>query len=150
LSIELKTIDKENMYDVIELSVADEQKNFVATNSFSLLQANYEEDMYPFAIYRDNELVGFCMYDLDDLDGELDVHIYGMCRLMVDKKYQNQGIGKAAIEKLFDVVRENHGRVKFYTSAEPYNTVALSLYEKLGFENTGKIVYDEVLMIKQL
>ncbi|QSX07001.1 GNAT family N-acetyltransferase [Sedimentibacter sp. zth1] len=145
MNIELRTIDRENMYDVIELQVADEQKKFVASNSFSLLQANYEVDMYPFAIYKDNELVGFVMYDLDD-----EIDMYGMCRLMVDKKYQNQGIGKLAIEKLFDVVREEHGNVKFYTSAEPTNTVALGLYEKMGFENTGKIVYDEVLMIKQL
>ncbi len=145
MNIELRIIDKENMYDVIDLEVADEQKDFVASNSFSLLQANYEENVYPFAIYRDDELVGFIMYDLDD-----EIDMYGMCRLMVDKKFQNQGIGKAAIEKLFDKVIKEHGNVKFYTSAEPYNTVALNLYEKLGFENTGKIVYDEVLMIKQL
>lgn len=145
MNIELRTIDKENMYDVIELEVSDEQKDFVAPNSFSLLQANYEENMYPFAIYRDNELVGFIMYDFDD-----EIGMHGMCRFMVDKKFQNQGIGKAAMEKLFDKVIEKYGNVKFYTSAEPYNTVALNLYKKLGFEDTGKIVYDEVLMIKQL
>lgn len=80
MNIELRIIDKENMYDVIELEVADEQKDFVASNSFSLLQANYEENLYPFAIYRDNELVGFIMYDFDD-----ETDMYGMCRLMVDK-----------------------------------------------------------------
>lgn len=145
MNIELRLIDKENMYDVIELEVEDEQKDFVASNSFSLLQANYEENLYPFAIYRDNELVGFIMYDFDDETG-----MYGMCRLMVDKKFQKQGIGKAAIEKLFDKVIEEHGNVKFSTSAEPYNTVALNLYKKLGFEDTGKLIYDEVFMIKQL
>lgn len=34
MNIELRIIDKENMYDVIELEVADEQKDFVASNSF--------------------------------------------------------------------------------------------------------------------
>jgi diamine N-acetyltransferase len=145
MNIELRLIDKENMYDVIELQVEDEQKDFVASNSFSLLQAKYEENLYPFAIYRDNELVGFIMYDFDDETG-----MHGMCRLMVDKKFQKQGIGKVAIEKLFDKVIEEHGNVKFTTSAEPYNTVALNLYKKLGFEDTGKLIYDEVLMIKQL
>ncbi len=145
MNIELRTIDKENMYDVIELEVEDEQKDFVASNSFSLLQANYEENLYPFAIYRDNELVGFVMYDFDD-----ETDSYGMCRLMVDKKFQNQGIGKVTIEKLFDKVIKEHGNVKFFTSAEPENTVALNLYEKLGFEKTGKLVEGEVEMIKQL
>jgi len=145
MNIELRIIDKENMYDVIELEVADEQKDFVASNSFSLLQANYEENLYPFAIYRDNELVGFIMYDFDD-----ETDMFGMCRLMVDKKFQNQGIGKVAIEKLFDKIIKEHGNIKFSTSAEPNNTVALKLYEKLGFENTGEFIEDEVLMIKQL
>lgn len=145
MNIELRIIDKENMYDVIELEVADEQKDFVASNSFSLLQAKYEENIYPFAIYRDNELVGFIMYDFDD-----ETDMYGMCRLMVDKKFQNQGIGKVAIEKLFDKIIKEHGNIKFSTSAEPNNTVALKLYEKLGFENTGEFIKDEVLMIKQL
>lgn len=36
MNIELRLIDKENMYDVIELEVEDEQKDFVASNSFSL------------------------------------------------------------------------------------------------------------------
>ncbi len=145
MNIELRLIDKENMYNVIDLEVEEEQKEFVAPNSFSLLQANYEENLYPFAIYRDNELVGFVMYDFDD-----ETDTYGMCRLMVDKKFQKQGIGKAAIEKLFDKIINEYGNVKFFTSAEPYNTVAINLYEKLGFIKTGKLVEGEVEMIKQL
>jgi GNAT superfamily N-acetyltransferase len=44
---------------------------------------------------------------------------------MVDKKFQKQGIGKAAIEKLFDKVIKEHGNVMFSTSTEPYNTVGI-------------------------
>jgi predicted GNAT family acetyltransferase len=51
---------------------------------------------------------------------------------------------------LFDIVITEHGNVMFSTSAKPYNTVALNLYKKLGYEDTGKLIYDEVFMIKQL
>lgn len=141
MNIYLKDIDKTNWEECIGLSVSEHQSSFVATNAYSLLQAHYEENLYPMGIYREDTLVGFLMYQYD-----IDDDMWGMCRLMVDSKYQKQGIGKVAIMKLFDIILEKYGHVDFYTSVEPENLIALKLYENLGFVNTNKLVEGELLL----
>jgi len=145
MQIEFREIDRSNWYECVELKLHDEQEDFVASNAYSLAQAAYEPDMFPFAIYRDGTMVGFMMYGYDP-----DLEVWEMCRLMVDKKYQGQGIGRAAVEKLKKLVTERLGHIMFYTSAEPNNEVAIGLYEKLGFVKNGRIVYGEVMMEIQL
>lgn len=145
MKISLRNIDKNNWEECIKLSVSDHQRSFVATNAYSLVQAHYEENLFPMGIYREDTLVGFLMYDYDNDDD-----MWGMCRLMVDSKYQNQGIGEASILKLFDIILEKYGHVDFYTSVDPDNVIAIKLYEKLGFINTNKIIEDELLLTTKL
>lgn len=145
MEISLKKIDKSNWEECIQLKVDETQTSFVATNAYSLLQANYEENLYPLGIYAENIMVGFIMYDYDT-----EIDMWGMCRLMIDQRYQKKGIGKSAILQLLDCVRDKYGNVEFYTSVERENIVALKLYEDVGFVNTNKIVYDELLLTKKL
>ena len=44
----------------------DHQKDYVASNAFSLVQAAYEEGLYPLGIYDGNEMIGFLLYDYDE------------------------------------------------------------------------------------
>lgn len=145
MEISLKKIDKSNWEECIQLKVDETQTSFVATNAYSLLQANYEENLYPLGIYAENIMVGFIMYDYDT-----EIDMWGMCRLMIDQRYQKKGIGKSAILQLLDCVRDKYGNVEFYTSVERENIVALKLYEDVGFVNTNKIVYNELLLTKKL
>jgi diamine N-acetyltransferase len=145
MEIKLREIDRSSWEACCNLEVEESQKGFVAPNTFSLAQAAYEPDACPMGIWRDGVLVGFIMYDFDS-----ELCSWGMCRLMVDKKYQRQGIGEAAVKKLLEWVRAKHGPVMFCTSAEPENVPAITLYEKLGFKKNGRIVYDEVMMEIQL
>lgn len=53
-------------------------------------------------------MVGFLMYDLDS-----DTKRIEMSRLMIDqKKFQGKGYGKLSISKVFDLIRENYGKIK--------------------------------------
>jgi len=57
--VELRKIDKENYSECINLKVSDGQKNFVASNVYSLAQAwVFYETAYPLAIYSNNIMVG--------------------------------------------------------------------------------------------
>lgn len=141
MDIELRDIDESNWFQCVSLKVSEEQKEFVATNSFSLAQASYEDNTFPFAIYDKGTMVGFVMYVFDT-----ELGMWGMCRLMVDKNFQNKGYGRAAIATLLDLVKEKHGHVEFYTSVEPENEVATKLYESMGFAKNGRIIYDEVML----
>ena len=152
MNIEFKIIDKTNYMECIGLSVKPSQKKFVASNTFSLVQAAYEPDLYPLGIYCDNQMVGFILYDLDEEIGG-----WSMSRFMIDEKYQNQGIGKVALQKFIEFFINKYGHERLYTSAEVDNPVAIALYKKAGFEKgevfeyeVGGIWYKEVRMVIQL
>lgn len=140
MNLIFKEVTKENWEECIKLKVSKEQENFVASNAYSLLEAHYCEGLYPIAIYDDKIMVGFLMYEKDDASQDM-----GMCRLMIDIKYQNKGYGKAAILKLLEFIKQKHGSTPFYTSFESENIVAKKLYESIGFRDTGKMLQDEIL-----
>ena len=95
----LKEIDKENWEECVELKVSEEQKDFVASNWYSILQAKFEDKCYPFCIYDGEIMVRFLMYDFDEETKRM-----GMCRLMVDQKFQCKGYGKIAVLKLLELI----------------------------------------------
>jgi len=145
MNLIFKAIDNDNWSECIELSVEENQKCFVASNAYSILESKFEEGNYPLAIYDGEVMVGFLMYSFDSDDNS-----WWMCRLMMDKKYQGKGYGRAAILKLLELLKEEHGNIKVYTSFEPENSVAEKLYEAVGFRKTGKIMWGEVVMEIQL
>ncbi len=138
--VSLKEIDRHNFFDVIDLKVAEEQKSFVATNLFSLAQAKAFPECNCLAIYHEEKLVGFTMYCIDFDDKE-----YWIYRLMIDAKYQSQGYGKAAMEKLIELIKEDKDHQVIYLSFEPENDRAKEMYEKLGFEADGRVIDGEIV-----
>ena len=65
--INFKSITEEN-FDIIIRMKRPENEHFVASNAYSLAQAwlyRDNNDVYPFAIYNDEEPVGFMMLDED-------------------------------------------------------------------------------------
>lgn len=145
MEIILKEIDKNNWEKCIELQVEENQRKFVASNSYSLLQSKYEDNCYPMGVYDGEIMVGFLMYDFDN-----DTNKWWMCRLMMDKQYQGKGYGRKAIGLLIDLLKKEKGNIKLYTSFEPENAVAEKLYESIGFRKTGEIAWGEVVMEIQL
>ena len=140
--LRLEQVDRHNFLAVINLSVSDEQKDFVASNLYSLAQAYVQEECVPLALYEGDEPVGFAMYCLDS-----DEHEYWIYRLMIDKRYQGRGYGREAMRLLIDRIRadadEDHRLV--HISFEPDNAIAKSLYESLGFVPDGRVEYGEVV-----
>lgn len=152
MNIKFKEIDITNYQKCIDLKLSEEQNKFVAPNMFSLVQAAYEPNLYPVGIYNDNIMIGFILYDFD-----IELKGWSMSRFMVDVKYQNQGMGKVALQKFMKCILSKYGHIQLYTSAEVDNSVAIALYAKLGFEKkevfeyeSGGRTYKEVRMIAQL
>ena len=140
--LRLVEIDRYNYLSVLDLSVSAEQRDFVATNQYSLAQAYVQPECVPLALYAENKPVGFAMYSLD-----ADDHQYWIYRLMIDQRYQGVGYGREAMKLLIERIRElmddEHKRI--YISFEPENEIAKSLYESLGFVPDGRTLYGEVV-----
>ena len=139
--ITLREITPQNWHQCINLSVAEDQKGFVAPNVYSLAQAKVYPSYTPLAIYHDDEMVGFSLHGIDPDDNEM-----GISRLMIDQRYQGKGYGRAALVQLIEMIRRDASLHAIYLSFEPENKTAEALYKSLGFEHTGEIEGGELVM----
>ena len=131
----LKEITKENLDEVLALSVADDQKSFVSTNAESLAQAYvYSDTAYPFAVYDDDTIVGFIMMGYYEAK-----EYYTLWKFMIDKRYQNKGYGRRALELGIQNIKDRFNVSEIYTGVIPGNTIAKNLYKSVGFKETGVI-----------
>ena len=134
----LKEVTKENIDEVLELSVREDQKSFVSTTAESLAQAYaYKETAFPFAVYNDNTLVGFIMMGYYEAK-----NYYTLWKFLIDKKYQRMGYGREALMQGISFMRDKFNIKEIYTGVAPGNSVAKGLYQSVGFEDTGLIEFN--------
>ena len=139
--IELREITRENYKTCGNLRVKKKQEKFVAPNTWSLLQANYEPECIPLAIYHRDDMVGFLMYCIDADDGQ-----YWIYRLMIDRRHQRKGYAHEAMKQLLQIIMADKTRNKIYIDCKHKNIEAQKLYGKLGFVCTDEIDDQAVYM----
>ena len=133
--VELREITKDNIDEVLALSVNEDQKGFVSTTAESLAQAYvYSETAWPFAVYNDDEIVGFIMMGYYGVKG-----YYTLWKFLMDKKHQHKGYGRVALEKGISFMKEKFNITEIYTGVAPGNSVAKGLYSSVGFKDTGLV-----------
>ena len=145
--VTLREITRETVIAVVKLSVADEQKKFVAPNAVSLAQALFAPEAWYRAIYHGDELVGFVMLADDSLLDPLpDAPKVGVWRFMVDARHQGKGIGRAALQIVIDHVRAKGVFDALELSFVPGEGSPEGLYTSLGFRGTGHVDGGEHVM----
>jgi diamine N-acetyltransferase len=137
--VSLRPIDKTNEDVCAALRVTEDQTGLIAPNTKSLEWAKDNPNCVPLAVYADDVMIGFVMYEPRG-NGVFSIH-----RCMIDAKYQRQGFGRRAMELTIEQIRELGG-ITIYLSFRPENNAARSLYEGLGFvqhaiEPDGETVY---------
>lgn len=159
--LRLEKVNGANVWDVLKLSVDDNQKEFVANNEISIIEAytaiTANGFAFPFGIFDDDILVGFLMvgFDKDDYWDDapaIATGNYNLWRLMIDKKYQHKGYGRKAVELALDFIRTLPcGSAECcWLSYEPENTVAKNLYAAFGFSETGDMDGEEIIAALKL
>ena len=139
--VRLEPVTPANRAQLVALSVATEQRDFVATNADTLREADGNPACFPFSITVDGSVLGFAMYALDPDDGN-----YWIYRLMVDQRHQRRGIGRAALAELVALMSALPNCPRIVLGVEPTNTAARALYESAGFVATGEIIGGEAVM----
>ena len=152
MNITLRPIDDSNREAVLALTVREDQP-FVAPNDVSLRQAAETEAeapgvARPFAIYADEERVGFCMFAFNPEDEDEEDRYY-LWRFMIDQRFQGKGYGQAALDAIIRYFKDN-GADRLYLSTEPENERGLHVYHKAGFRETGVIDDGEAIMMRML
>jgi len=149
--ISLREITEKNFNECIDLQVEPHQKNFVASNVYSLAQAwLYPASARPFGIYHEDAMVGFLMLDINSFCDDQN-KVCELWRFMIDRRRQGRGYGRAAMRALLEYIKESAmGYEKARLSFEPENEVAEKLYRSFGFEPNGEVDGGEVVMVLEL
>jgi diamine N-acetyltransferase len=138
--ITLREITDENRAAVEALAVSTEQAHFVASVSDSLREAAETPRACPWyrAIYRDETPVGFVMLS-DNIPAGRPEYLgpYFLWRLLVDARYQREGIGRAALDLVVAYARSRPGADRLFTSYVPGAGSPLGFYLGYGFVATG-------------
>ena len=146
MMLELREITKENWYKCTQLKITDEQRRyFPAPPVYWLAECRYMNDWHELAVYNDGNMIGFAVYGLDEDNNE-----YWICAIMIDKDHQGRGLGKAATRQIIEIVKSRHGRSKLYIGHRKENLAASSLYESLGFRDTGERYDGEIIRCKEV
>ncbi|MEU4804816.1 GNAT family N-acetyltransferase [Actinosynnema sp. NPDC023587] len=136
----LEPVTEDNYRAVIALEVHEEQRSFVATNLKSIADSwIHRPRMEPLALYSGDDLVGFTLLFREQPH---DLHIV---RFMIDRRAQGRGLGRKGLAAIAEVARAER-RTRLSLSLVPGNAVARGLYKAFGFEDTGEVDGDEVVM----
>jgi len=144
--VKIEELNAENWYDCCGLEVEPSQSNYIESNAVSIAQSKFEPTLKPYAIYFEEKVVGFLMYNSvqEELEGNW---IY---RIMVDKDYQGKGIGKAATELMISEMAKLPNVKKLVVGYHPENKGAHNLYASLGFIDQGDRFGKEMAVVKNV
>ena len=159
--LRIEKVTGKNVWDLLRLSVKEEQKSFVASNQTSIIEAYTTITgggyAFPFGIYDDTIAVGFFMVGYDTHDycenpPKIAKNNYNLWRLMIDRHYQHRGYGRSAVSSALDFIKTMPcGKAEYcWLSYEPENIVAKELYHSFGFYETGEKDGEEIIAVLKL
>jgi diamine N-acetyltransferase len=146
--VHLREITDDNRDAVCALRVRRRQKRFVASVARSLDDAATAPEANPWyrAVYSGDEPVGFVMLSWNVPTGRPGViGPYFLWRLLIDKRHQRRGVGLAVLTQIVDLVRAD-GATELLTSYQPGDGDPWPFYQRFGFQPTGEIDDDEIVL----
>ncbi|ANH68621.1 GNAT family N-acetyltransferase [Mitsuaria sp. 7] len=135
-SLRLVDITRDNFDAVACLAVHDHQRDFLASNSYSIAEASFNPALRTRAVFVEDRPVGFIMYVVPEADDD-EPGCYGIWRFMIDRACQGFGYGRAALSAVLREIESNGDAIKIFISYKQDNEFAKRFYESFGFEEDG-------------
>ena len=136
--VSLRNVTRKNLVPIMNLSVSESQKKFVANNAKSIAQGCFNSKAWFRAIYADDTPVGFAMLHEDRRKGN-----YYLWRFMIDENFQGKGYGAKALALIIERVRKSPKAKEMTLSFVRAKGGPEKFYQKFGFVDTGKIEWGE-------
>lgn len=158
--VELKEITFENVNQIINIKRKLNQRKFVAkpSDTIALAYAGINEGAPGFAnaIYYENVPVGLILVGQAPVaEHEPDVlkkfgYVYRVVGLLIDKHYQNLGIGRRTLKLALEKVKEYPSGDEIPVTLECHekNKKALELYKEFGFIYISKTNDHHDILVK--
>ena len=141
--IRIKAVDEQNIFDVCKLTTnqngtGTSMEEYLCCNAISIAEAKYYPEMHPNAIYNNNVLIGFFMYQRAEDQADTAT----ICRFMIDYQFQQKGFEEKALEHILRGLKIQ-GVKKVILMIDDANKIAKNLCLSFGFQFTGKIDHDK-------
>ena len=142
MELSLRPIDKDNWEEAIQLKVKDGQKDFIASNLYSIAEVQFLDQFTACGVYDAEQMVGFTMFGVDSDDDN-----YWIYRLMIDEMHQGKGYGNAAVKLVIEEIKRMNttGIPLIMIGYDKENEGARATYTKAGFVETEIAPWGEQL-----
>ena len=136
-TVRLGELDESNFLDACSLSVSDEQRAFVSS-PVGIIARGYVYrgcGARVFTVLLDERIVGLALVRefTDEPIG------YDLQQFMIDKSFQNRGVGSAALALLLDELRREGRYDHVEVCVKEKDAAALHVYRRAGFKDSGYI-----------
>ena len=129
--ISLRDITKENYEAICDLEVTESQEDYVAGNTWSIVESVFNDNYTARAIYQQNTPVGMLMWVKES---NKKVSIW---RFMVDQQFQQGGVGRKAMSLALEEIKQDIDLDEIEICYVPSNPVAKNFYGSFGFVEVG-------------
>jgi diamine N-acetyltransferase len=156
--LERRPVIRAHVLPLIGLVVRPDQADLVSSNAKTLAEAAYETGSQVWGLWDDQALVGLmAMINpsehpwgdypfVDPRDGTPAAYLW---RLMMGADFQGRGYGAAALAMAFAQSRTwGYTRLIAHVSYAPHSN--LPFYQRYGFETTGLVEDDELVIAAKL
>ena len=146
-------VDRNNVIELMFLSVRDDEKHLISPNTEWLAQAPHFEESQTYGIFHRGTAVGLIsiinplLASADDQRTYYQSNCLYVWRLMIDHGHRHQGHGRAAIAFVLEQAQNRGMEGVSLTTMDKEPGNALPFYESLGFTATGRRLHDEVELI---
>ena len=137
MEIIFESINGINQDEAKSLRVAQGQEGFIETVGSCLAEADLNLLWQPVLVRIDTHAVAFAMYGLWKDEGSSG-RVW-LDRFLIDHKFQGKGYSSPILRALFLRIQHEFGYPDIFLSVYDTNTVAVSLYKKMGFDFTGEL-----------
>ncbi len=145
--ITLQKITQENLDEVLDLSVTEIQKKYVASNAKSLAEALFYPEAWFRAVYADDNIVGFVMLaDETQNPTAHEIPKIMLWRLMIDAKHQGKSYGRDALNLIIEYAKSLQKFNKISLSFHPGDFSPEQFYLSIGFKHSGEMNDGEHVM----
>lgn len=132
MMLTIRDINEENFSKVVALQIDEQDKKFVASVEKSLAQCwlyRDDNDVFPFAVEADGEIVGFILFEVDE-------EILMIWRFLIDKKFQNKGYGKETLKLVIEMAKADKTFTEVLADYVNGNDRMKKILLNIGFEES--------------
>ncbi|SDH25262.1 GNAT family N-acetyltransferase [Agrococcus jejuensis] len=143
MTLRLAELTPDTLGAAVRLPPAVGEPANVAPVVFSIAEAYVTPSAWPRVVLDGDEVVGFVMASWDP-ENELEAFRAGVWRLDVAESAQGRGVGRFAVEQVAEEARRR-GIERITVLWEPGDDGPEGFYLRLGFVQTGEILFGEVV-----